>query len=136
MLRKDLLVRQLEEFGKVLALILGYKKQNEFEKFENELEQAAKKFTPYELKTIESLSINEFSSQVINNQHLLPDQVKILADLLFEKMKYYMESGKHENVENLREKCIALYNRFSGDLTHNEFNLDVHYKLEFLAGMV
>ena len=29
MLRKDFIIRQIEEFGKVLALIIGYKKQNE-----------------------------------------------------------------------------------------------------------
>ncbi|MGZ3919247.1 MAG: hypothetical protein ACXVNM_01255 [Bacteroidia bacterium] len=135
MLRKDLLMRQFEEFGKVLALILGYKKQNDFEKFEKEMEEAVKKFTPFELQTIECLSINDFDKEVLNNKSLLPEQFKILGDLLFEKMKYYAEQGEEEKVEGLKEKCILLFRKFSENLTHNEFNLDVHYKLEFLSRM-
>ena len=128
-------MRQFEEFGKVMALILSFKKQNDFEKFEKEIEEAAKKFSPFELQRLESLNIIAFDEEVLNHKNLLPEQFKIIGDLLFEKMKYYLEQGHEEKGNDLKEKCTLLYKKFAENLTHNEFNLDVHYKLEFLSKM-
>jgi hypothetical protein len=135
MLRKDLLMRQFEEFGKVLAVILGFKMQKDWENFEKEIEEASKKFTPFEVSAVENFSLEEFQTEIINNPSLWPEHYKILADLLFEKMKYHLELDKNEGANLLKLKCILLYKKFSENFTHNEFNMDVHYKLDFLQKM-
>ncbi|MCW3078142.1 MAG: hypothetical protein JWO32_2751 [Bacteroidetes bacterium] len=135
MLRKDLLMRQFEEFGKVLAVILGFKMQKDWENFEKEIEEASKKFTPFEVSAVENFSLEEFQTEIVNNSSLLPEHYKILADLLFEKMKYHLELDKNEGANLLKLKCILLYKKFSENFTHNEFNMDVHYKLDFLQKM-
>lgn len=136
MLRKDLLMRQFEEFGKVIAVLLGFKMQNDWNNFEKIIEDAARKFTPFEISAIESLSLEDFNKDVILHPSLLPEHYKILADLLFEKMKSFLERNiKQEEANLLKVKCILLYKKFSDNFTHNEFNMDVHYKLDFLQKM-
>lgn len=132
MLRKDLLVRQFEEFGKVMAVILGFKKQDDFERFEKEIDDAAKKFTPFELEAVEFISPEDFEDEILNYPGMLPEQYRMLADLLFEKIKYYIEKDKPVKIAELKQKNVQLYRKFSESFTHNEFNLDVHYKLAFL----
>jgi len=132
MLRKDYIMRQFEEFGKVMAVILGFKKQNEWEKFEKEISDAAKKFTSFDIDYVENLSFEDFEREISAAPSLLPDQQKILADLLYEKMWYYKEQNDDEKFSDLKMKCLSLYKKFSENLTQNEFNLDVHYKLGVL----
>jgi hypothetical protein len=132
MLKKDFIVRQFEEFGKVMAVILGYKKQNDWANFEKEIFEATQKYTSLEINYVEDLSHVDFEIEVLHNEKLSLDQKKILSDLLFEKLHLYLEHSNASGYINLKHKCIALYRFISGNLTQNEFNLDVYYKLDFL----
>ena len=132
MLRKDYIVRQFEEFGKVMALIFGLKKQNDFLNFEKELNAATLKFTALDINYIEDLSVTDFETQIINTTTLTSLQQHMLADLLFEKLNYDLQINS-ANVINLKQKCTQLYTLINNTKTQNEFNLDVHYKLSFLA---
>jgi hypothetical protein len=132
MLRKDLLVRQLEEFGKVMAVILGFKKQNDWDKFEKEIQEASIKFTGLEIKNIENLTVTDFEKEVLNHPTLLLDQKKILADLLFEKLNFYAQNNNEEKYQSLKTKCLALYEHIQNNHTENEFDMNVYYKLEIL----
>lgn len=131
MLRKDYIVRQFEEFGKVMAVIFGLKRQQDWDKFEKELAVASEKFTSLEIDFVERLSVDDLAREVTVKE-LLPEQYKMLADLLYEKMNYYIQHGKSAEHFELLSKCLMLYQMFSQSLTQNEFNLDVHYKLEIL----
>jgi hypothetical protein len=128
-------MRQFEEFGKVMAVIFGSRKQNDWEKFEKELNEAALKFTSFETETVEAMSLQELETKVLRHPTLLPEQKKMLADLLYEKMLFYTEKNELEKSDALKRKCAALYQDFMSGLTENEFNLDLHYKLEFLKKM-
>jgi hypothetical protein len=132
MLRKDYIMRQFEEFGKVMAVIFGLKKEKDWENFEKEIANATKKFTPFQIEHVEKLSESEFKNEVVASPSLLPDQQKILADLLFEKMNIYLEINNEEKYLDLKNKCLLLYKAYLNNLTQNEFNLDVHYKIDFL----
>ena len=130
MLRKDYIMRQFEEFGKVMAVIFSLKKEKDWDNFEKEITQASLKFTSLKIIHLETITLPEFGKETSS---LLPDQQKILADLLYEKMNYYFEINNETNALNLKSKCYYLYKKYSENLTQNEFNLDVHYKLEILG---
>ncbi|MBA3681491.1 MAG: hypothetical protein H0W73_10060 [Bacteroidetes bacterium] len=132
MLKKDFLVRQMEEFGKVMAVILGFKKQQDWDKFEEEMQAASLKFTTLEIKEVEALDETEYSKQILNHPTLTQDQLKILADLLFERMNFYSVKNDEVNYINLRSKCISLYTHIQNNFSENEFDMNVHYKLEML----
>ena len=132
MYKKDYLQRQFEEFGKVLATILSLKKQNDWENFQKEINEAAKKFTSFEIDDIENLNEEGFIKEIISSSTLLFDQKKIIADLLFEKLDFYQAFDKKDRYQNLKTKCFILYEQLSNNQTENEFNLGIHYRLELL----
>ena len=136
MLRKDFIIRQIEEFGKVLALIIGYKKQNEWTKFEEEIKNAIQKFSSLEMNEIENLNIDFFVSEIINREGLSLDQKKIIANLMYEKLYFYLFKNENENYSQLKAKCLLLYLHLNENCTTNEFDLDVHYKLSMLQKQI
>ena len=136
MLRKDFIIRQIEEFGKVLALIIGYKKQNEWTKFEEEIKNAIQKFTSLEMNEIENLNIDFFVSEIVNKEGLSLDQKKIIANLMYEKLYFYLFKNENENYSQLKAKCLLLYLHLNENCTTNEFDLDVHYKLSMLQKQI
>lgn len=133
MLKKDFLVRQLEEFGKVLAVIMGLKKQNDWDKVLKEIYDASQKFTSLEISHVENLDAAGFEKEILNHPTLSPDQQKILAGLLYEKLHYYLVKEDNERALKLKEQCISLYKHIQNNFTQNEFNMDVYYKLIFLS---
>ncbi len=135
MLRKDYIVRQFEEFGKVLAAILGYKNASDWEKFEKEIADAAGKYTGLNILEIEMLDEPGFIKNVVGNEELNQEQKTILARLLFEKMLYFIELKEFDKSHQLKHKCLTLYKHLKDNATENEYNLDVHYKIEFLNKM-
>ncbi len=136
MLRKDFIIRQIEEFGKVLALIIGYKKQNEWTKFEEEIKNAIQKFTSLEMNEIENLNIDFFVSEIVNREGLSLDQKKIIANLMYEKLYFYLFKNENESYSQLKAKCLLLYLHLNENCTTNEFDLDVHYKLSMLQKQI
>lgn len=136
MLRKDFIIRQIEEFGKVLALIIGYKKQNEWTKFEQEIKNAIQKFSSLEMNEIENLNIDFFVSEIVNRERLSLDQKKIIANLMYEKLYFYLFKNENENYSQLKAKCLLLYLHLNENCTTNEFDLDVHYKLSMLQKQI
>jgi uncharacterized protein with von Willebrand factor type A (vWA) domain len=136
LLRKDLILRQLEEFGKALAQILLYKKQKEYDKFEEEITLVLKKYSSLELTILENLNTPDFTTQVILNESISFEQKKIIASVLFEKMLYYEELGLEDNNKELVDKCFKFYTWLYTNQTENEFNMEVHYRLELLKKLV
>ncbi|MBL7920615.1 MAG: hypothetical protein JNJ40_09900 [Bacteroidia bacterium] len=132
MLKKDFLVRQMEEFGKVMAVILGFKRQQDWDKFEKEIADAALKFTSFEINVIEKMSDVEFEKEILNHPTLTQDQLKIMAELLFEKLNMFAQHNYDANYSRLKVKCIALYSHIQNNLTQNEFDLNAYYKLQIL----
>ncbi|WP_317897406.1 hypothetical protein [Aurantibacillus circumpalustris] len=135
MLRKDYIQRQFEEFGKALALLLNLKLNKNWEVFEKEMAEAFKKFTSFELDKIEGLSEEAFNHEITGTPTLLYDQKKILANLLFEKMNVYQERNETEKYLATKTKCQIIYQNLSEDLTQNEYDLEVHYRVEFLRNL-
>ena len=135
MLRKDYFVRQLEEFGKVLGTLLFLKREKDWEKFEQEIANAAQRFTAIELNYVEQLPEDDFIKDVIEKNQLNLEQKHILAGILFEQMDFYAKTEQHENYISCAKKCLLLYKFLKANQTQNEFNLETHYRLEFLKGL-
>lgn len=133
--KKDYLQRRLEEFGKVLALILTLKKDGDWDRFEKEIAEAGKTFTDLEIEQVEQMSHARFAAEVLQKPGLDLEQKKILAALLFEKLSYYAEKNDQALYQSTSQLCRELYQHIRNNLTDNEFDLDVHYKLQLLGKM-
>lgn len=132
MLRKDYIQRQLEEFGKVLAVILGAKTNRDWDAFERELHAAVKKYSGMELAEIESLSDESFAHRWLRGEGVDQETKKILARLLFEKMEHCLGLGDLQRAAALRNRCLLLYTHIQENFSQNEFDMDVHFKLAAL----
>lgn len=128
--KKDYILAQFEEFGRVMALILTFKNQRDWIKFDNEIQNAIQKYTQFDIEQILNFSLIHFDQNILISEQLDLNQKKKLAQLLFEKLMAQLM--KNENTLLLKEKCVAIYKHLQNNSTKNEFNLDVHYKLEFL----
>lgn len=136
MLRKDFLQRQFEEFGKVLAQILGFKKSGDMINFEKEIEKAVKTFTTLELEELLKMNLEDFEKMVKQNQSLRPDQIKILADLFYERSFVFERPEQAEQMKDMLGRAYFLYKRYTQELTTNEFNLEVNYRLRMITEII
>lgn len=136
MLRKDFLQRQLEEFGKVLASILGLKKSGDMFNFEKEIERAVKTFTTLELDELLKMNLESFEKMVKQNETLRPDQIKILADLFYERSFVFDKPEQTEQMKDMLSRAYFLYKRYTEELTVNEFNLEVNYRMQMITEII
>lgn len=116
----------------MLALILGFKREKDWEKFEKEIADAMQRFTAMEIGHVEGLDPEGFEQKILQHPDMTLDQKKIMANLLFEKLSYSLETGDTENASKLKAKCLALYRHIRNNFSEHEFDLNVHYRLEFL----
>ena len=135
MLRRDYFMKQVEEFGKVLAQIIGLKRNGHFPDMLEEIQKATQKYTPLEIAHIESLENTSLITDLTEAKKLNDDQMKFLADLLFEKAEYYAHTNADANdADNCYRKAYLIYLFLKEHATLN-YSLDMHYKLELLTKM-
>ncbi|MCU0360606.1 MAG: hypothetical protein MUF75_07800 [Bacteroidia bacterium] len=135
MYKKDYLQRQFEAFGKALAMLYKLRKDKELITHETELMAAFAAFTSYSLEQIEGSDQKEFERIITADFSLTSEKLHKLADLVFEKFCLYMETGESNKANTMGLKSRFLYSLFQNNLTENEFNLEVHYRLNLLDGL-
>lgn len=136
--KRDYLVKQFEEFAKVMAILLGLKREDNYSELNDLINESVKKYTSTEIDFVESL-INENLIDILTTEKKLNDeQLKILADLLYEKAEYYSMTQQNQALNNDGINCykksylIYLFLKEHATLT---YSLDMHYKLEILSKM-
>jgi hypothetical protein len=135
MLKRDYLIKQFEEFGKVLGVILGLKKEGNLSQLNEMIREAAQKYAATEIDHVEMIPDDLLMGSLIDEKKLTDEQLKMLGDLLFEKAEYYLASGAPEEQSlNCYKKSRLIYSFLKDHATLN-FSLDMHYKLELLAKM-
>ncbi len=135
MLKRDYLVKQFEEFGKVMAVLLGLKRDGKFSELSSLIFDSAIKYTSTEIDFVESLKNDELVSMLTQEKKLSDEQLKMLADLLFEKASFYSTNNSDElQSDNCYKKSYLIYSFLKEHATLN-YSLDMHYKLEVLEKM-
>lgn len=136
MFKKDYIQRQFEEFGKVLAFIMGYKKQGDLANFELEIEKAVATFTGLEIKEVLALSDIEFAELIKKSTHLKSEQIKILADLIYEKSFVYENTENELQFVKTLKRALFLYEWHRSHLTTNEFNIEINYRITLINKLI
>ncbi len=134
MLKKDYIQRQFEEFGKVMAVILSYKRNNDWTNFELEIEKALNRFTNFGIKDLIEKDLKSFEVFINENVQLKSEQIKIIADLLYEKS--FTSDNTEKETKDILKKAGFLYELYSDNLTANEFNLEVRYRIDLIKKII
>jgi hypothetical protein len=123
-------MRQFEEFGKFLATILGYKQQQDFIEVSKLISEGALKYIGVSIKEIEELKTENLISSLTQEKKLSDEQLKMLADLLYENGINNLNSDLNSDSNTLMNftKAQMLYSfvNLNGTLP---YSLDTHYKL-------
>lgn len=136
MFRKDLLVRQFEEFGKFLAVVFGLKKDDKWPELEELINTSAFKYTNIEIEEAEKLEDADLIENLTINYSLKEPNLKMLADLLYEKGIGYSKQFKEEEANNNFEKAFVIYEFIQENSLEIDFSLDMHFKLTSLKQLL
>ena len=136
--KRDYLVKQFEEFGKVMAILLRLKRDETYQKLSEIINESVKKYTSTEIDYVESLIDEQLIEKLTSEKKLNDEQLKMLADLLFEKADYYFNTQQNSDLKLNGVNCfkkshiIYLFLKEQATLT---YSLDMHYKIELLSKM-
>lgn len=135
MYRRDYFIKQIEEFGKVLGVILGLKRDGKFDELNELIKTSSQKYTATEIEYVEGLNNESIIDTLTAYKKLNDDQLKMLGDLLFEKAEYYLKTNSQvSQATNCYKKSFLIYSFLKTHSTLN-YSLDMHYKLEILSKM-
>ncbi len=132
--KRDYLVKQFEEFGKVMAVLLGLKRDRNFPDILCTIEEAAKKYTATEINFVETIKNENLIDVLVSQNKLNDEQLKMLADLLYEKAEYYSNQSFELEATNCYKKAYSIY-LFLKEHATLTYSLDMHYKIEVLSNM-
>ncbi len=132
--KRDYLVKQFEEFSKVIAILLGLKRDGKFSELSELIHDSLKKYTALEVDYVESIPDETLISTLTDEKKLSDDQIKMLADLIYEKAECYEITGKETSAKNSYKKANIIY-LFLKEHATLSFSLDMHYKIELLKKM-
>ena len=108
MIRKDYILRLVDEFGKFLAKIARLRLEGDYDdalKLIDDIYQGMLNAEPKVLKSIDTDKLVEYLQQEkkFSNQYL-----KMIAELLFEEGHIYIENGDPISARNVLEKSKVL----------------------------
>ncbi len=134
--KRDYLVKQFEEFAKVLGVLLGLKRGENFDGMNELINSTALKYAEIEIVYAEELDNENFINSLVHEKKLTDEQLKMLGDLLYEKGDYYskINEDKGQESSNCFHKANMIYQFILHHATLN-YSLDMHYKLEVLSKM-
>lgn len=136
MLRKDFIVRQAEEFGKFLGILLALRKNGNWHELDALIRTSASKYTSVEVELTESFSDENFAQDLIKEYQLNGENLKMLGDLLYEKALFYLENNNSDKAKNALTKAFILFNHVKNNALDSEFSLDMHYKMQTIKSML
>ena len=132
--KRDYLVKQFEEVGKVMAILLGLKRDGNFPEFLNTINESAKKYAKTEIEFVESIKNENLIETLTTDKKLNDEELKMVADLLYEKAEYYLNQSQELEAENCYRKTNSIY-LFLKEQATLTYSLDMHYKIEVLSKM-
>ena len=136
MIRKDLLVRQFEEFGKFLAILFGMKSNYRWLELEKLIDESSQKYTSLEINFVEKLKDDSLMHYLVVEKKLKEVQLKMLGDLLYEKGIAYTKMFKEEEGRNAFIKSQIIFTYIKNNSLEIDFSLDMHFKMEAIEQLI
>ena len=133
--KRDYLVKQIEEFAKVMSILLGLKRDENYPKLSELISESVKKYTQTELEFVESIEDDQLITILTDEKKLNDEQLKMLADLMYEKAEYYLNKSQELEATHCYKKAYSIYLFLKENATLT-YSLDMHYKIEVLSKMV
>jgi hypothetical protein len=110
--RRDYLLRLIEQFFKFLAIILRLRNEKQYEQASALIDEAGQKFLNIEMNTMVSSDMDTFIKHVDEKSFTL-DQFEILAELLKAKAEISVDTNHQFTAINLFDKSLYLFEQIN-----------------------
>jgi hypothetical protein len=107
--QKDYLMRYIEQLGKVLAYLLGFREKGDVRGGMEVIDEALKDMTRMDSAGINAIPEDRLVEELCAERKLLPEQIKFIAELLFHEGEFLeMESDQTEARKRYRKSLLLL----------------------------
>ena len=134
MIRKDYILRMVEEFAKFLAAIVGLKNEGKYHEALKKIDTVYTGLIDIDPIILKSLSPEEMITFLKNEDKYSNQYLKIIAELLFEEGQIYVESGDPVSARNVLEKAKMLINYLSEN--DSTFSFDWYEKISIIDSLL
>jgi hypothetical protein len=110
MIRKDYILRMVQEFAKFLAKIIGLKMDGKLDEALKEIDNVYKGMIDLDPIVLKSLGPEEVLDFLLKEKKYNNHHIKMIAELLFEEGQIYVENGDPISARNVMEKAKILIN--------------------------
>ena len=134
MIRKDYILRMVEEFAKFLAAIVGLKNEGKYSEALKKIDTVYTGLIDIDPIILKSLSPEEMITFLKNEDKYSNQYLKIIAELLFEEGQIYVESGDPVSARNVLVKAKMLINYLSEN--DSTFSFDWYEKISIIDSLL
>ena len=134
MIRKDYILRMVEEFAKFLAAIVGLKNEGKYNEALKKIDAVYTGLIDIDPIILKSLSPEEMITFLKNEDKYSNQYLKIIAELLFEEGQIYAESGDPVSARNVLVKAKMLINYLSEN--DSTFSFDWYEKISIIDSLL
>lgn len=134
MIRKDYILRMVEEFGKFLAAIVGLKREGKLDEALIKIDDIYTGMIDLDPIVIKSLKPEELLDFLQKEKHYNNHYVKMIAELLYEEGQIYVENGDPVTARNVLGKAKILITYL---MEHDKtFSFDWYEKMSVIDGIL
>ena len=134
MIRRDYIMRMIDEFGKFLTAIVGLKREGNFEEALDKVDGLYQGMLDLDPKILKAMSSDEVLDYLQNEKKYDNRYLKLIAELLYEEGQIYHESGDPISAQNVLQKAKVLINYLIE--TDSTFSFDWYEKLATIENLL
>ena len=134
MIKKDYILRIVEEFAKFLAAIIGLRKEGKFDEALKKIDSVYKSIVDLDPIIIKSMGSDEMMDFLLNEKKFNHHYLKMLAELLFEEGLVYHENGDPISAQNVLQKAKILINHLMEN--DSTFSFDWYEKINMIDSVL
>lgn len=130
MIRRDFVMRIIDEFGKFMSLIVGLKNEGKYDDALKKIDDVYEGMFDLDSKFLMSVSADNILNYLNHDLKFSEQYLQMVSDLLFEEGLVYHESGDPISTHNVlgKSKVIINYLMESG----STFSFDWYEKLRIV----
>ncbi len=110
MIRRDFVLRMIDEFGKFMSLIVGLKNEGKNDDALKKIDDVYEGMFGLDSKVLKSESADNILNYLKNDLKFSEQYLQMISDLLFEEGLVYHESGDPLSTHNVLEKSKVMIN--------------------------
>jgi len=132
--QKDYLMRYIEQLGKVLAYLLGFREKGDSKGGMEVIDESLKDMCKMDSAEINAIPEKLLVEELCHRRKLMLDQIKFIAELLFQEGEF-MEMGNRSREAITRyRKSILLLRHI--DTVEKTYSLERMQRIEFLESRI